>query len=154
MVIRIVSGAGIGPTRVAAFDSALHRAGIGGFNVVRLSSVVPLGASVVLASDDDADSGDGDLLYAVVARTFASVGRGSYAGLGWGVTEALGGVFVEAEGAAEGLVRRDIEESLQAMAVTRNCGWDVSGVKIAHAQSNDAVSCAVVAAIYKRASWD
>ena len=46
LLIRVSHGAGTGPTRMAAFDAALHAAGVADFNLLRLSSVIPPSAVV------------------------------------------------------------------------------------------------------------
>jgi len=46
--ILITDGVGTGPTRLAAFDAALQIAGIGDFNLIELSSIVPNGSEIII----------------------------------------------------------------------------------------------------------
>ena len=48
MHIQIGSGVGLGPTKMAAFDAALHQAGVANYNLLRLSSVIPADSHVAL----------------------------------------------------------------------------------------------------------
>jgi Pyruvoyl-dependent arginine decarboxylase (PvlArgDC) len=71
-VIRLTSGFGTGPTRLAAFDAALREAGIANFNLILLSSVIPAGSELVdagaAAEPRSPPIGDwGDRLYIVLA---------------------------------------------------------------------------------------
>ena len=45
--IRLSTGVGVADTSLAAFDAALYEAGIGNFNLLPLSSVIPPGADIV-----------------------------------------------------------------------------------------------------------
>jgi arginine decarboxylase len=47
MTIHIASGVGTGPTKMAAFDSALQAAGAANYNLIRLSSIVPPGSRII-----------------------------------------------------------------------------------------------------------
>ena len=44
--IAVTSGIGSGPTKLAAFDTALGKAGAANFNLIPISSVVPIGSIV------------------------------------------------------------------------------------------------------------
>jgi arginine decarboxylase len=46
MHIQVSGGRGYGPTELAAFDHALHKAGIPNFNLIYLSSILPPGSNV------------------------------------------------------------------------------------------------------------
>lgn len=41
---KISNGTGVGVTRITSFDKALIEAGVGNYNLVRLSSILPLGS--------------------------------------------------------------------------------------------------------------
>ncbi len=47
--IMVIEGHGEGGTELSAFDSALCDAGVGDYNLIYLSSVVPVGATVKIA---------------------------------------------------------------------------------------------------------
>lgn len=44
--IVVTSGTGEAPSELAAFDAALHQAGVANFNLIRLSSLIPPGSQV------------------------------------------------------------------------------------------------------------
>ncbi len=70
-------------------------AGVGDFNLVTLSSVIPT-ASRIRHVDGTLPGGHGDLLFCVRAEAFADQpGDVAWAGLGWVVDETGGGLFVE-----------------------------------------------------------
>lgn len=58
----VCKGAGRGPTHLNAFDAALLSAGVGNFNIFRLSSIVPASIPVTLLDSPASDIGDGRLL--------------------------------------------------------------------------------------------
>ena len=94
MEIRITSGTGSGPTKLAAFDSALLAAGIGNYNLVPLSSVIPPGASIVRDVPVDNDIEWGHRLYVVMAAQHETdPGLEAWAGLGWAQAK-MAGVFL------------------------------------------------------------
>src|SRR3954468_23897941 len=68
--ISIRTGVGSGRTLLSAFDHALLGAGVGDFNLVTLSSVIPT-ASRIRHVDSELPGGHGDLLFCVRAEGFA-----------------------------------------------------------------------------------
>ena len=73
LTIRVSSGKGVGRTRLSAFDAALHAAGVGNFNLLRLSSVIPRGSEVTEVGGLQQLAGaHGDRLYCVYAEAYAS----------------------------------------------------------------------------------
>src|SRR5690606_22602185 len=89
LVIPVTSAVGTGPTPVAAFDAALRAAGLADLNIIRLSSVIPTGAEVVLQIDEPLSlvgttAGWGDRHYAVYADARAErPGEVAAACVGW-----------------------------------------------------------------------
>lgn len=155
--IEITSAVGTGPTTLAAFDDALIRCGVGNFNLLRLSSVIPPATEVLpSAAPLDAMGGWGDRLYVVMAEQRVDrIGREAWAGIGWIQHEETGrGLFVEHEAISERQVRDDIERSLAALAAAR------PHVKFGEPQSvvtggrcfGEPI-CAMAVAVYESASW-
>ena len=70
LTIRVVSGVGFGPTKLAAFDAALREAGIADRNLMTLSSIIPAGSTVLpTAGGNGTAPGEwGDRLYVVLAQ--------------------------------------------------------------------------------------
>jgi arginine decarboxylase len=158
LLIRVSAGSGIGPTRLAAFDSALRSAGVADFNLIRLSSVIPPGATVTTSPADDQIRGKhGDLLYCVYADAYASTpGEQAWAGIAWSRRDdgSGEGLFVEHSGASRPTVERDLRATLEAMSVGRAFNFAPAGSLVSSAECADHPVCAVVIAAYCRASWD
>lgn len=155
--IEIASAVGTGATTLAAFDQALLHCGVGNFNLLRLSSVIPPETNVV-TSDGPLDvMGDwGDRLYVVMAEERVDrPGREAWAGIGWVQHEETGrGLFVEHEGLSEDQVRSDIERSLSALIEARpqvEFGPIQSSVRGARCEGEPI--CAMVVAVYEAAGW-
>jgi arginine decarboxylase len=158
LLIRVSAGSGIGPTRLAAFDHALRSAGVADFNLIRLSSVIPSGATVRAAERDEQISGlHGDLLYCVYADAYASTpGEHAWAGIAWSrrVGGSGEGLFVEHSGASKLTLERDLHATLEAMSLGRAFRFEQAGSMVTSAECLDHPVCAVVIAAYGRASWD
>lgn len=90
--VRVVTGSGSGPTETAAYDAALLDAGVGNYNLVRVSSVVPPDAVVESVGTAPDLGTTGDRLTVVQAR---AVGRRAAAALAWARTEDGRGLFYE-----------------------------------------------------------
>ena len=163
MKIRVVSTTGTGKTALSAFDSALKNAGVYNFNLIILSSVIPLGASVIRQKFVEMDlSQIGDRLYVVKADIRSDhSGKVIAAALGWYHLKNGGGVFVEHE--AEGFTKRGveseirfkIESSLQDLCEFRGEKFNKKkmGLSIATCKVSKKPSCALTLAIYTAEPW-
>jgi arginine decarboxylase len=157
-VIPTCTGAGTGPTNLAAFDAALRDAGIANFNLLVLSSVIPP-ASLVTSDRQSIDPrrkiGEwGDRLYVVMAeRRVDTPGQEAWAGIGWVQDETGKGLFVEHEGSSEHSVRGDIEASLEALASARGSGFGAPRMRIRGAVCEHEPVCALAAAVFRADSW-
>ena len=123
MIIRVSTGIGTGPTKLAAFDSALHKMGIENFNLIVLSSVIPPGSEILVIKDKPKKVAGkwGDRLYLVMAEARVDTpNQEAWAGIGWVQNKKTGkGLFVEHEGSSKDSVRQDITASLSALVKTR-----------------------------------
>lgn len=155
--IRVSAGAGTGPTRLAAFDTALDAAGVAGFNIVRLSSVIPPYADVAVVPGSEQIAGTvGDVAYCVYAAAYASTpGEQAWAGVAWALhaDRSGGGLFVEHIAASESVVRHDLEATLDALSVTRGYRYSRAGETVSSAVCVDHPVCAVVVATFGTAGW-
>ena len=157
LVIRVSRGAGAGPTRLAAFDMALHAAGVAGYNIVRLSSVIPPHAVVrEVTGEDQVKGGQGDVAYCVYAAAYASTpGEQAWAGMAWAMHQngSGAGLFVEHTAASEAVVRRDLDATIETMSLTRGNMYRTAGQTVSSAVCVDHPVCAVVMATYGTAGW-
>lgn len=159
MRLRVARGAGAGPTALSAYDAALLDAGVGNYNLLRLSSVLPAGASLDRV-DRIPDLGPvGGELRVVEASATAPPGETAAAALGWVRREDGSGLFYE-EGAVasdrsvaahESAVADRVREGLIAGLDRR--GWTATDptVVTAGATDDEAFASAVAVAAYGRA---
>lgn len=155
--IEVARSVGTGSTTLAAFDDALLAAGVGNFNIIRLSSVIPPMTDVVPTDGAVDVLGDwGDRLYVVMAEERVDrPGREAWAGIGWVQHEESGrGLFVEHEGLSEDQVRGDIERSLSALTAARpTVEFGPIQSVVAGARCEGEPVCAMVVAVYESAGW-
>ncbi len=150
MKIYIASGVGSGPTKVSAFDSALLEAGIGNYNLIGLSSMIPPDSEVV-EEDLGTNKGNyGDKVYVVLAKGFAEIKGGeAWAGLGWSREKSSGkGVFIEGSGSSEEEVRSDLEKSFDSMRENRPEDLREIKIRTCGGRCEGDMVCAIVAAVY------
>jgi arginine decarboxylase len=156
MKIKISSGTGKAHTKLAAFDAALHAAGIANYNLIRLSSVIPPGSDISVVNQITEQPGQwGDKLYVVMAEIRVDTpNMEAWAGIGWVQDKKTGkGLFVEHEGANEQTVRRDIKASLEALMGIREVSFgEINMEVIGRTCTHDPV-CALVTAVYQAESW-
>lgn len=153
--IYVTTGTGQAPTQLAAFDRALFDAGIGNYNLVVLSSVVPIGATILRKQWHAPDEEWGYKLYAVLAEQREDVvGREAWAGLGWVQSEVDGrGLFVEHHGASRQFVEDQIESSLAAMCTYRHEPLGPPQMATVGITCTDEPVCALVSAVYQSEGW-
>ena len=158
--IYLIGSTGAATTEIDAFDSALLGCGIGNYNLVRLSSVIPPYSKVTAIDLLPEDYGVwGDKLYVVYAfGATTTEGQEVWAGVGWVILEDNGaGLFVEHHASSEEECKELIEQSLVEMCRNRGLNLDdyvhdlyVIGAKCD--SKNKAVS-ALVAAVYEAEGW-
>lgn len=154
--IVVTGGAQAAPTELAAFDAALHEAGVAHFNLIRLSSLIPPGACVDAPERWDALPGRwGDRLYAVYAEHRVSVpGRRACAALGWVQDVDSGaGILVEHHGDDEAAVVDRVHATLDDLVLRRPGRYGEHRWRTAHIVCEDAPVTAVVVASFQVEPW-
>jgi arginine decarboxylase len=163
MQLHVGSGIGTGPTTMAAFDSALNEVGIANYNLLRLSSVVPPAAEIVVHDGKipfRLPGTWGDRLYVVMAEWRTDKhNAGAWAGVGWVQDKKTGrGMFTEHEGESEDYVRREITQSLDAFKLMRDkdedFDWDPIQMVVVGGTCSDKPVCAMVAVTFQVSDWD
>ncbi|MFE6970569.1 pyruvoyl-dependent arginine decarboxylase [Isoptericola sp. NPDC057653] len=158
LTIRVSAGTGSGRTTLAAFDAALVAAGVGDFNLVRLSSVVPPGSVVLEVDGPDQLQGEhGDALWCVYAAGYASLpGHEAWAGVAWSRRDdgSGAGLFVEHDGPSHEQVATDLTHSLEDLSTTRGGTYAPEGRMVTGLTCETLPVCAVVVATYRRAGWE
>jgi len=157
LTIRVSTGTGTGRTTLAAFDAALTAAGVGDYNLVRLSSVVPPGSQVLEVDGGGQLVGEhGDALYCVYAEAHAQLpGHEAWAGVAWSLRDdgSGAGLFVEHEGPSHEQVATDLIHSLEDLSATRGGIYHPAGRRVAGITCETLPVCAVVVATFRRAGW-
>ncbi len=157
MKISVTWGTGEGPTRIAAFDRALWDAGIANYNLIKLSSVIPEGADVVVEKVDMNGKDHGHKLYVVLSECYETEkGKSAVAGLGWvGSNHVKGkGIFVEHFGRNEKEVMAYIQKTISSMTSYRSEEHGDIEMKSTERECKGGVACSVVAAVYKSEGWE
>jgi len=155
--ITITSGTGEGPTSVAAFDAALHAAGVLNYNLLHLSSVIPPRSTVARRTYTAPVDEYGHRLYVVMARRDENrEGVAAWSSLGW-VQEPGDnrGLFVECTETTEVAVRRDIEATLLSMMESRHRDYGPIDMETAGIRCRNSARpvCALVIGVYQSQGW-
>jgi arginine decarboxylase len=155
--ITLTSAVGSGATALSAFDAALDNAGIGNFNLVQLSSVIPAGSSI-----DDRDGAAatvdgewGDRLYVVMAKAEVErLGEEAWAGIGWvQQQDSRKGLFVEHHGPAKRELQSEIMNSLGSMCERRREEFEPTRYHLRGTTCPGTPVCALVVAIFEPQAW-
>ncbi len=156
MLIQVASGTGKAHTKLAAFDAALHEAGVANYNLIKLSSIIPPGSVIKVKTPVEIQPGKwGDRLYVVMTDIRVDTpNMEAWAGIGWVQDKKTGkGFFVEHEGTNEKSVRRDIKASLEAMQGIRGVDFDGMHVEIIGRTCTDDPVCALAIAVFQASDW-
>jgi arginine decarboxylase len=151
--IRVVWGAGSGPTAMASYDAALADAGVHNYNLVSVSSMIPAGASVEpVGTAGDLGAVGGELTVVSARATAADPGHVS-AGLAW-ATSPEGGVFYEAAGRTDAAdVEERVRRGVDAGVDRREWSFDDPHVRVQSAEVEPGThTTAVVLGVYGTAS--
>jgi arginine decarboxylase len=153
--IRITTGTGEGPTSIAAFDAALHSAGVANYNLICLSSSIPTGSRLERVRFQGSADEYGYRLYVVMARADQEgLGQQAWAGLGWVQEQDSGrGIFVEAHGETKSRVTESIEKTLRPMMDRRQRSYGPIEIATAGIDCRDQPVCALVVAVYESEGW-
>ena len=156
MLIRITSAVGTAPTTLGAFDAALQNAGIENYNLIYLSSVIPMGAVLKRGRYATPPGEYGHRLYVVSARHETThLGEEAWAGLGWTQeTETGRGLFVEFHGTSRRCVEAAIESTLESMKRRRPYDYGKNEYEIAGIVCEGEPVCALAVAVYPSEGWD
>jgi len=154
MRIIISAGTGEGSTPLAAFDAALLNAGVGNYNLICLSSIVPPESTIECAHFVAPSSEYGHRLYVVIAQCEEyEQGKQAWAGLGWTQAQTGHGLIVEQHGSSEAEVEEAIRATLQAMVASRSYRYDIIKTKIVGIECRGRPVCSVVVAVFASESW-
>ena len=161
MKVVLCTTVGTGRTELSAFDDALVQAGIGDYNLVQLSSVIPRGADLAeLETYVEPAESFGQRLYVVRAEQRSSVtGEWVAAGIGWAQTDDNRGWFVEHEvvasdrASAERDLNALIEDSLTDLCAHRGLPPPKVRSITTVAQVVDRPVCALAVAVCACEAW-
>lgn len=156
MQIIITSGTGEGSTPHAAFDAALIKSGIANYNLICLSSIIPVGSDIQRTKFIAPIEEYGYRLYVVMARhDERKPGKIACAGLGWVQDKETGrGLFVEQHGTDKAEVQRATEVTLESMMSSRPYIYGQIQYEMASIECHEKPVCAVVIAVYQSQGWE
>lgn len=154
--IYLATGTGEGPTLLAAFDAALLDAGVGDYNLLKLSSVIPPHSRIVQQKHVPRDDQYGHRMYVVLSQQrVEELGQEAWAGLGWTQNEEIGcGLFVELHGHSQHEVERAIEATLQQMKENRTLSYGPIHHQVCGIECTGKPVCALVVAVYETQGWE
>jgi arginine decarboxylase len=154
MDIKVTYGTGEGLTELSAFDKALFDAGIGNYNLIKLSSVIPEHSKVFVQKVNWNQKEHGYKLYVVLSKCIETTsGKEAWAGLGWLQDKGGRGLFVEHRGSSEEEVKNLISGSLKSVQEYRSEKYGKINHKIVGIKCKDRPVCAVIVAVYKSEGW-
>jgi arginine decarboxylase len=146
--IDLVWGRGEATTELGAFDAALADAGIGDYNLVTYSSILPADTPVVEQGTVEREYPVGAPVGVVLAEHAATQASETVAaGLGW-VTAAEGGVFMESTAASEAACREDLRRKLADARARRDRDWQGDSSLCVQTHTVDRAGAAVVAGVF------
>jgi arginine decarboxylase len=158
-------------TALAAFHRALVAVGLGHYNLVRLSSVIPPGTQVGVGRvergsalparwrgprpEEFVDGFHGDRVYCVYAEHGTQVpGEEVWAGVGWAQrVDGQGGYFVEHHGSTADAVRLEIQTSLADMTADEVADFEPAEWVLEGVVCEDDPVCALVVVPYAAVAW-
>lgn len=147
-VIRVVWGTASGPTELSAFDAALAGAGVHNYNLVTLSSVIPVEPDIEVVGTAPDLGPVGDELHVVESSATAEPGETAAAGIGWARSASGRGIFYEVSGEDPDDVRDEIEAGLAAGRELRDWDFVDEDVVVRSAEAGEEHASAVVCATY------
>ena len=148
-VIRLVWATATGPTPTASYDAALAEANVHNFNLIQVSSVIPAEAHLEAVGEAPDLGAVGDGLTVVQGRHTAPPGEAGAAGIGWARSESGRGIFYEADGESEAVVRERIEDGLAAGKELRDWAFVEADSLVVEADPDpDEYTTALVIAAY------
>jgi len=149
MEIQIVWGTADGKTSISAFDRALGIAGIHNYNLVMLSSIIPLNSKIIEVGTIKSQENVGDILR-VVLSSITSKEKGEWisTGLGWAQADEGGVFFEHSTNQYANICESEIKEGVKDMMKSRNWNWNTKiKTRIIEHKVKD-IGSAVVAAVY------
>lgn len=158
--IGVIRSVGRGSSELSAYDDALFKAGIGNYNIIALSSVIPPGWTPVEQRISTLEHEWGDRLYVVqaVASSDGSHGAGLAAGIGWVLFDHSGGLMVEhhAISATPELAAQDVDRKI-GMSIddlgSRRQALPVGTGKLVVSAAEDGPTCVLVVAVFQAERW-
>jgi arginine decarboxylase len=148
-VIRLVWATATGPTPTASYDAALAEANVHNFNLVTVSSVIPAEARLEAVGEAPDLGAVGDGLTVVQGRHTAPPGEAGAAGIGWARSESGRGIFYEADGESEAVVRERVEDGLATGRDLRDWQFGAEdSIVVAAEPDPDEYTTALVVAAY------
>jgi len=155
MEIKITFGVGEASTELAAFDKALFNAGIGNYNLIKLSSIIPARSKIKIKKLNWNQKEFGYKLYVILSKNIEKeIGKEAWSGLGWIQDKTGKGIFVEHHGSSKKEVKDLINKSLKNIKKYRKEKYGKIKYKIVGIKCKGKPVCALVSAVFKSENWE
>mgnify|MGYP001559029932 FL=1 len=139
---------------MSAFDDALFKAGVGNYNLIKLSSIIPVGAKIKKKKIKSPSKEYGFKLYAVYDYKIGTKNESAWAGLGWFQENDGRGVFVEHNGTSKKEIEGLIKMSIQELQKRRLYRGRYNKLIIGGKNKSNHFICGLVIAKYKSENWN
>jgi arginine decarboxylase len=153
LTVPVVAATGAGATELDALDDALVAAGVGDYNLVGYSSILPAGATVERRERFPADRYPVGSPVGVVTAAATATDAPVAAAVGWDRADE-GGLFFEASGADPTAVKREVRAGLAGGRNRRDWAWRGDETVVAADRRSPAgeegAAAAVVVAVHGR----
>lgn len=153
LTVPLVATTGAGATELDALDDALVAAGVGHYNLVEYSSILPAGATVERRERVSPDRYPVGAPIGVVMASATATDAPVAAAIGWTRADE-GGLFFEASGADPAAVEREVRAGLAGGRGRRDWAWRGDETVVAADRRSPAgeegAAAAVVVAVHGR----
>ena len=146
-LIEIVEGFGEARTAISSFDKALHNAGIGDYNLIQISSIIPRDFKINLTKCHNKKWATGTIVPVVMAKARGMAGEKISAGIAWALGPS-GGMIVEGTSRNGIDLKKHLSISLDEMIKARKMQVIDRNFHVVTFKVKKQIGTVIVAAVY------